>query len=1014
MIKQLDTLGQEIFEKRYAYPGDKTWSDRAKAIAKNVASAEKDEDKEKWYDKFYASLASGDFVPGGRIIYGSGRKDQNLLNCYQISPDDNVKSISKVLSDMYRISCGGGGIGFNFSNIRPKGDDIGNVKNSAPGSVSVTQMINEVGNHVKAGKNRRTALIAILNVTHPDLLDFLTIKLDQKQLNNFNISVGITDRFLEAVNNDEEWYFTFNNKKYYVFSIRRIHNSNHNTCTSSIVDVAALSEEDALERARQHFKLYFDDELFLIEKKLLKARDIWNFIFANSVECGDPGFYHVDLANRFTNVSYFEYLPSPNPSLKGETRVLTDKGAIPIKELVGRDFKYLTFDGKWSDGECRLSGKDKQLWEIEFSNGKKVYCTKEHKWPILKRNKNYIRDNKPSIDYKLINKVETSNIQPLDLIYLPENLNIDNKNCEFTQKDGFVLGWNIGDGWRSWHKQQNNFIYGFIFSEEDTDSGIAEFVKDFINNKLSLSSNLRENKGCYELYYGSSSIRNYFDLLGNKGKKDGIPETVFRGSKDYIAGFIDGLISSDGHIDSVQDRVCLTTTHEKLAKDFQTLMLLHGISSNITVTNINSPFKCSKNKIFTSYRLSISGIMAKRFASKWTLSHQRKNSKLLEIEKKNYYIVNNREYLRVKSVKETSLYEDVYDITVFDNTHTFAMETGLTSNCGEIPLPNYGNCCLGHINLSNMIDENDQLDWKKLARTVRTGVRFLDNILTVNHFPIEECKEVGHNSRRIGLGVLGVHYMLIKLGLRYGSDKCLEFLDRLHGTIRNETYLESAYIAREKGAFPAFDYKKFLSQEFAKTLPARVRMLIKEHGIRNAVMLTIAPTGTISMVMGTSSGIEPIFSWAYKRRFRDGNVWKETIVVDPLFREYYNKYGPGGFDYSIFAGAYDVTPKEHLAVQATIQKYIDNSISKTINLPADSNQKDKIKQLSDVALEYMPYLKGLTVYRSSSKGNEPLEAIPLTDENVEKYMELYNKQEVKESKLVDGAACSLNGGECGN
>jgi len=144
---KLTDLGQEIFQTRYAYPGETKWQERAKVIAKTVASAEADEDKEKYEKVFYDSIADGDFVPGGRIIYGAGRNagKHNLLNCYVISPEDSVASIGKTLDDMYTISCAGGGIGFNVSKIRPKGDDISNVKNSAPGAVSFLKMINEVG-----------------------------------------------------------------------------------------------------------------------------------------------------------------------------------------------------------------------------------------------------------------------------------------------------------------------------------------------------------------------------------------------------------------------------------------------------------------------------------------------------------------------------------------------------------------------------------------------------------------------------------------------------------------------------------------------------------------------------------------------------------------------------------------------------------------------------------------------------------------------------------------------------
>ena len=628
-IANLNELGQEIFESRYAYPGETKWSERAKVIARTVASAERDEDKEKTEKAFYDAIGSGDLIPGGRIIFGAGRNrgNHNLLNCYVIIPEDTVDSIGKTVQDMYKISCAGGGVGFNVSKIRPKGDHIGPVLNSAPGAVSVLQMINEVGDHVRAGKNRRTALMGILNVTHPDLLEFLSVKLDQGQLNNFNISVAITDRFLEAVELDEDWYFTFNNKEYHSYHL--IRNGENN------VSVIAQDEEDALARANNFHKEKWEDTFECVGRDDIKARELWDIIWKNSVESGDPGIYNIDLANRYTNVSYFEKLDSTNP-------------------------------------------------------------------------------------------------------------------------------------------------------------------------------------------------------------------------------------------------------------------------------------------------------------------------------------------------------------------------------CGEISLPSYGNCCLGNINLANMVLEcGTDADWKRIARTVRTGIRFLDNVLTVNKFPTDTCKRVGERSRRIGLGVTGLHYMLIKLGLRYGSEKCLEFLDRLFTTIRDEAYKQSVYLARDKSPFPEFDHNKYLDEDFARTLPARIRMLVKKHGIRNAVMLTIPPCGTISMLHGVSSGIEPIFAAMYHRRYRHANTWKEQLVVDPLFSEWHGE----GKGLDNFVGAYDVSPEDHIRVQATIQKYMDSCISKTINLPATSTPEE----FSQAALDYAPYLKGLTVYRAGSKGNEPLQAIPLTEENISLYM----GQASYDEAIQTGEACSLAGGDCG-
>ena len=165
--------------------------------------------------------------------------------------------------------------------------------------------------------------------------------------------------------------------------------------------------------------------------------------------------------------------------------------------------------------------------------------------------------------------------------------------------------------------------------------------------------------------------------------------------------------------------------------------------------------------------------------------------------------------------------------------------------------------------------------------------------------------------------------------------------------------------------------------------------------------MTIAPTGTTGMTVGVSTGVEPIFAPMYFRKIQKGNAIQKEVVFDPLFREFLDS----GKDVSYFQGAYDVTPQEHLKVQGTIQKYIDNSISKTINLPETADPDS----LLDVALAFAPYVKGLTVYRSGSKGEEPLKAIPTTEENIKKYAD----QDAYSVKSADASVCSIYGGECG-
>jgi len=597
----LSGLPKDIFLSRYAMSNESSWEECAKRVSESISQVEHNDCRIQHQKAFFEAIGTGDFMPGGRILFGAGRPKYNMLNCYRLHPDDTIESIGQTIKDMYLISCGGGGIGFNFSSIRPKGDDIQNIKWSAPGSVSNMKMINEIGEHVRAGKNRRTALISILNVDHPDLLEFLHVKLDLHELNNFNISIGVTNEFLEAVKENKEWKFKFNNRQYHLYQMKRKSELGDDT-----IKVPALSSEDAIGRAKYHFRKHQNDEFLEVKCIKLMAKDIWELMIKNSWTCGDPGIYNISMANSYTNVGYFETLDSPNP-------------------------------------------------------------------------------------------------------------------------------------------------------------------------------------------------------------------------------------------------------------------------------------------------------------------------------------------------------------------------------CGEIPLPAYGNCCLGHVNLSNMFDENkNDVNWKKFANTIRIGIRFLDDVLSANHYPIPECKMVGEKSRRIGLGVTGLHYLLLKLGFKYGDKKCVEFLDRLFATFRNEAYIASIDLAKEKGSFPAFDASKYCKEEFFKQLPPRIQAAIKKNGIRNAVMLTIAPCGTNSMVLGVSSGVEPIFAPIYERSFRDKTVWKKEIVIDSLFENFYHNKK----SLKHFVSAYDVSVEQHIIVQATIQKYIDSAISKTTNIPEDY----PVDQLGQVILDYAEHVKGFTIYRTNSRGLEPLKPIKFTSE----------------------------------
>jgi ribonucleoside-diphosphate reductase alpha chain len=286
-----------------------------------------------------------------------------------------------------------------------------------------------------------------------------------------------------------------------------------------------------------------------------------------------------------------------------------------------------------------------------------------------------------------------------------------------------------------------------------------------------------------------------------------------------------------------------------------------------------------------------------------------------------------------------------------------------TNPCGEIWMSPYDCCCLGHVVLPRFVKDGE-FDWDAFKATIKTGVRFLDDVLSVNCYPLPEIEAKCGQLRRIGLGVLGLHHMLIELGMKYNSTKGLEFVDKLFKFLKNESYEASIELAIEKGPFPGFEADKYLKSAFVKTLKPSIREKIKQHGIRNCALNTIAPTGTISMVCEVSSGIEPIFAMAYERRYRKGEEKAVEIVADPLFKRYVSE----GRNTKNFQNSYDLSMRDHLEMQRTCQKHVDNAVSKTINLPPGTSEEE----LSELYMEFLPELKGVTVYPVGSREDQPL------------------------------------------
>ena len=335
-----------------------------------------------------------------------------------------------------------------------------------------------------------------------------------------------------------------------------------------------------------------------------------------------------------------------------------------------------------------------------------------------------------------------------------------------------------------------------------------------------------------------------------------------------------------------------------------------------------------------------------------------------------------------------------------------------TNPCGEQPLPPYGACLLGSINLARLVEypfgENAHLDVSQLENLVATAVRMMDNVIEVSQFPLEVQKLEALNKRRIGLGVTGLADALLMVGLRYGSDEAVEKTEEWMKLIARASYKASINLAKEKGAFSLFDPEKLIASGNMKQMDDDIKQAVRKFGIRNALLTSIAPTGTISLYAGNvSSGIEPVFAYSYTRKVlqNDGSHIEEE-VVDYAVQMWRDKFGDAQLpDY--FVSAQNLTPSDHVKMQAAAQKWVDSSISKTINCPEDISFDD-FKEVYVRA--YDTGCKGCTTYRPNEVTGSVLSVASEEKSKSEKEIDgevIYMSEPLERPNTLDGNTYKL-------
>jgi ribonucleoside-diphosphate reductase alpha chain len=803
------------------------------------------------------------------------------------------------------------------------------------------------GGGLYTSNSRRGALMLILNDWHPDLPEFINAKREAGKITNANISVGVSDAFMQAVEADADWQLVFPDTA----------DPDYDTLWNG--DLAAWQAQGKP----------------VVVHRTMKAREIWNQIIESAWASAEPGVWFRDRSNQMSNSYYYEQLVCTNPCVTGDTLVYTAQGLQRVSDLMldGRPVDVVLADGRQVRASAMFRTGRKPVYRLETVEGYSVRLTADHRVLTTR------------------GWVEARHLNTGDRIKL------------LSRKGGFgtagsealgrLLGWLVGDGTFAGDRA----VLSFFGEEKRT---LAPRFAEMMAAVVPAGTGARSS---YDIAVGEVTGRDEARVRSARfmriaaehglvpGDKHKVPEGVLTGSEEMQRGFLQSLFTADGQVSGGPAKgtsVRLTSISMSLLRDVQRLLLNFGIASQIYQNRRGEMLREMPDgrgglAVYTTkaqHDLVIAKDNLYRFASEIGFLGDTKQSRLVDTlasyGKRGPY----REYFAARfAALVPDGEEDVYDLTE-PETHSFVANGMVVHNCGEQPLPAWGICNLGAIHLAKFVTPEREVLWEDLGRAVRYGIRFLDNVIDATPYFFEENATQQQGERRVGLGTMGLGEMLIRLGIRYGSAESERFIDRLYEFIAGEAYLASAEYAAEKGAFPRFDAEKLLQSGFMQGMPERVREAVRQKGLRNVTLLTQAPTGTTGTMMDTSTGIEPYFSWTY---FRKGRLGMHEVSV-PVVAEWREQH-PGEELPGYFVAAMDLTPEEHVRVEAAIQRWIDSSISKTANLPADYTV-EQTRELYE--LMYRLGCKGGTVYRDSSRDEQVLMLKPQTG---------------------DGAAVALNG-----
>jgi ribonucleoside-diphosphate reductase alpha chain len=908
-------------------------ADMFRRVARVIAGAETlfnpAADTEALAETFYRLMTNLEFLPNSPTLMNAGRELGQLSACFVLPVGDSIDDIFDAVKFTALIHKSGGGTGFSFSRLRPANDVVMSTTGISSGPISFMRVFDLATETIKQGGTRRGANMGILRVDHPDIMDFIRSKSDLKCFNNFNISVGLTEPFMKAVDADDEYELV---------------NPRSRTVSGR-----------------------------------LKAREVFRTIVRQAWATGEPGIVFLDRLNRDNPTPQVGEIESTNPCVTAETFVQTAEGPRQVRDLIGRQFTAMVDGAPFpSAPEGFFATGTKDVLRLRTNEGHALRLTADHP----------VRRAASVTRARIVEEwVPAAQLQPGDRIVLHRHENLGWAGS-YGEAEGYLLGLLVGDGTL---KADKAVISAWPVRRAANGDATADGIESVMAAAAGYAQTLPHRSdfagwtpvaGRGEQRLALGEVKRVAAQLGMAPGAKTITPALEQCSSDFCRAFLRGLFDADGSVQGTTAKgVSVRLAQSDLAtlEAAQRMLLRLGIASTIyqdrrpagTALLPDGRGGTAPYPVKAQHELVVSRENIAVFAERVGFHDSAKAARLTTLLGGYRRTLNRERFLATVEGLTPDGYEAVYDVQV-PGVNAFDANGLFVHNCGEQPLLPYEACNLGSINLNRLVRDG-RLDWARLGEVTRLAVRFLDNVIEVNNYPLPKIDEMTRANRKIGLGVMGWADMLIALGVAYDSPEAVALADQVMRAVREEGHAASRELARARGAFPNFKGSIF-------DKPGAEPM-------RNATVTTIAPTGTISIIANSSSGIEPLFAISYIRTVLDKN---RMVEVNPTFERIARERGFYSAELMeriaeagtvrgmaevpediqrVFATAHDITPEVHVRMQAAFQKHTDNAVSKTVNFSADATEADVDKVFR---MAYELDCKGVTIYRDGSRENQVL------------------------------------------